>query len=167
MELKVRDTWRFEPPEPIPFNADGSVSFGGRVGDVVLPEDYVALMARRGPVTFEGEDNACIAVYEDSNDVVVVEYLLDLSSVSLQSRMLYESAFHDSVLVPPGFIVIASGEIEDIVMNVDPNGPDFGRVYARERAQDPWGEGDNTRGLGLIADSFTEFMNELTQEDAL
>ncbi|MEM6532394.1 MAG: hypothetical protein AAF654_07210 [Myxococcota bacterium] len=167
MSLQIRDTWRFEPPDQIHFNADGTVDFGGKVGNVFLPKDYAELMTKLGPVTFEDEDNACMATYEDGRQIVVVEYLSEFSSVVLGTRRLYESMFHDDFLVPPGFIYFASGETQDIVMNVDAKSADFGKVYARPRTQDPLGQGDNTQGLGWIADSFTGFMNDLTEEDNL
>ena len=52
-------------------------------------------------------------------------------------------------------------------MNVDRKSPDFGKVYNWARAGDPWGEGDNTEGLGFVTNSFTELMNNLSEEKGI
>lgn len=50
---------------------------------------------------------------------------------------------------------------------VEEGSRDYGKVYAWKSSQDPWMEGDNTIGLGFVANSFTEFMNNLTARENL
>ncbi|KGJ01597.1 hypothetical protein SAMN04487972_1632 [Paracoccus halophilus] len=74
-------------------------------------------------------------------------------------------------MVPDGFINIGHAEPGPdgiyVLLNVDANSQDYGKVYAWINANDPWMIGDNTRGLGFVADSFTEFMNNLTDRKNL
>ncbi|KGJ01598.1 hypothetical protein SAMN04487972_1633 [Paracoccus halophilus] len=73
--------------------------------------------------------------------------------------------------LPLGFMGIGYAEPApngvDVVLNVDTSSLDYGKVYAWVRTNDPWMTGNNKRGLGFVADSFTEFMNNLTDKKNL
>lgn len=58
-------------------------------------------------------------------------------------------------------------EYTSVLLSVRKREPDYGKVFTWMETQDPWMEGDNTQGLGFVADSFTDFMNNLTDRKNL
>ena len=119
-----------------------------------------------GGITPTEEDNFIVAQFDDGPIEVQLEYLLSLDKLVSDYSFNYESVYADGSesRLPAKHVIIASGLIDDFVLNVDQESPDFGKVYNWTRAGDAWEEGDNTEGLGFVANSFTELMNNLSEE---
>ncbi|SFA52378.1 hypothetical protein SAMN04487972_109104 [Paracoccus halophilus] len=82
-----------------------------------------------------------------------------------------ESLYHDGYMVPKGYVDIGTAEGDkeytSVLLSVRKGESDFGKVFTWMESHDPWMEGENTQGLGFVADSFTEFMNNLTDRQNL
>ncbi|MBT0957823.1 SMI1/KNR4 family protein [Alphaproteobacteria bacterium KMM 3653] len=168
-ELKWRPEWQRKEPASIPFNADGSVTFKGPVGDVVLPKEYSdflqisegAALRDRGS-WFAGRFDEGVALFE-------IEWLGTLRNAMMQTWGYYEVPEQEQHLLPPTYVFIGYAEPgpSDVVINVAQGDPDYGKVFVWTPVREPWMTGQNTRGLGLVADSFNDFMNGLAAKDEL
>ena len=168
-EIIFRESWRIESSENlITIQEDGSVFVNNELGSLQLPNAYKEFIIKYpGGITPTGEDNFIVAQFEEEAIEVPLEYLLGLESVVSDYSYQYASTFGSGSRLPAKHIIIASGEIDDFVLNIDPKSDNFGKVYNWARAGDPWGTGDNTEGFGLVADNFIELMNNLTKETHL
>lgn len=166
--IDFRESWRIDDAEKaFEFQKDGSIFVNDRVGYLFLPKDYQEFIAEYpGGITPTEEDNFIVAQFKEESIEVQVDYLISLESLISDYSFGYESIYADGSKskLPPLHIIIASGSIDDFVLNVDKKSPDFGKVYNWTRSGDPWGTGDNTEGLGWVANSFTDFLNNLKQE---
>jgi len=134
---------------------------------VELPQDYKKFITRySGGITPTEEDNFIIAQFKDESIEVQLDYLISLEDLVSEYSFNYESIYEgkSNSKLPEQHVIIASGSIDDFVLNVDRESANFGKVYNWTRAGDPWGIGDNTEGFGLVADSFTDLMNNLIEE---
>ena len=76
------------------------------------------------------------------------------------------------VAFPEGWISLgecASDEDGEgyMMICIDEKSSDYGSVGVVMVSPDKWGKGDNTRGLGKVAPSFTEFMNGFKPQEDL
>ena len=164
--------WQLKAPAAFDFNPDGSVTFKGPVGDVFLPADYVAFMQVSDGAALRDKGAWFIARFDDGVMLLQIEWLGDMRSVMLGTWEFYEHPDPATHILPQLFVNIgyadpAHPDGAEVVMNVVKGDPDYGKVYAWVKANDPWMTGDNTRGLGHVADSFTAFMNGLTDRENL
>jgi len=163
-----RGSWRVSDAKPLPeFQGDGSIAVNDQVGPLYLPQDYKKFITKySGGVTPTEDDNFIVAQFEDESIEVQLDYLISLEDLISDYSFNYESIYEgeSSSKLPQRHVIIASGSIDDFVLNVDRKSANFGKVYNWTRAGDPWGLGDNTEGLGWVADSFTDLMNNLTEE---
>ncbi len=166
--VNFRESWRVDDAEnAIEIQNDGSIFIDSELGSLILPIDYKTFITKYpGGITPTDEDNFIFARFEDESVEVQLEYLYSLESAVSDYSSQYESTFDDGAnsRLPSKHLIIASGLIDDFVLNVDPESTNFGKVYNWTRAGDSWGTGDNTEGLGLVASDFVELMNNLTEE---
>ena len=171
MTIKIRSHWKLKAPANISLNPDQTMTFQGPVGDVLLPEDYLAFLRMTDGLWVKGPDSWFVTGYDVGPLILQLEGLVDLSSVMLGTWFYQENLYHDDITVPPGYIKIGQAEGDADYTHVQlcciPGHPDYGRVFTWMNTQDPWMTGDNMRGLGLAANSFTELMNNLTYKDRL
>ncbi len=167
MDIILRDTWRTGSADLIEFNEDGTLPFSLISADVYLPEDFKTFITEVGTITCLAEDNFCLTHYQGSVEIVMLQYLMKMSSINILSGDLASSLYHGKPKMLPNYIPFGAGLCEYFLLNVDRLSPDFGKVFTSIHTQDPWGKGDNVKGLGWVADSFNEFMNNLQEEEAL
>lgn len=167
MDIILRDSWRTGPADLIEFNEDGTVPFSLIGTDVCLPEDYKTFITEVGTITCLAEDNFCLTHYEGSVEIVMLQYLIKMSSINNLTGDLASGVYHGKPKMLPNYIPFGAGLCENFFLNVDRPSPDFGKVFTSIHTQDPWGEGQNVKGLGWVADSFSEFMNNLQSEESL
>ena len=167
-KIIFRNSWRVEDAKPLPrFQDDGSILVNDKVGSLYLPQDYKEFITRySGGVTPTEEDNFIIAQFKDEPIEVQLDYLISLEDVVSEYSFNYESIYQTKTesKLPQRHVIIASGSIDDFVLNVDRESDNFGEVYNWTRAGDPWGIGDNAEGFGFVTDSFADLMNNLTEE---
>lgn len=162
--------WQLEPPARIDFNHDGSVAFKGPVGNVLLPEEYKNFLLKSDGAALRDRGSWFLAHFPAGVSIEEVEWLGGLESNKNMTWGFYPYPQAEKNFLPPGFIGIgyAPGHQDNyILLATDPKSQDFGKVFIWARANDPWVTGDNTRGLGYVADNFAEFMNNLTEKKNL
>lgn len=178
MEVKLRSQWELNDPARILFNSDGSVKFKGPVGDLFLPDDYLALLKITDGlgIDYDDEDAWFVARFPNGPVILNAYGVKNLRGLMLSTWRYFDNEDHGRPLVPDGFISIgtaapapsdiAKGEFDVLLCCLRGHG-DYGKVYAWPQSEDPWMEGENTSGLGFVANSFTEFMNNLTDRKNL
>ncbi len=164
-----RKEWQLYPPGVIPFNADGSVPFGDPLGGLFLPADYLGFMQRSEGAALRDRGSWFLARFQDGTLPCEIEWLGDMRNLRLGTISCYRDPDMAQHCLPPTYVYIGYAEPGpyDVVMNALRGDPDYGKVYVWHHAHDPWMTGSNTRGLGLVADSFTAFMNGLASKDKL
>jgi hypothetical protein len=152
-------------------NADGTLTFSGPTGNVLLPPDYLAFMQLTDGAWTKGPDAWFITRYDSGVKILELEGVHGWRSVMLGTWGYQENLYHNEFTVPQGYVSIGQCEGDaaytDLQLCCIPGHPDYGRVFTWMNTQDPWMTGDNMRGLGLAANSFTELMNNLTFKDQL
>ena len=172
-EIIWNPKWQLNPPTQFDFNSDGSVTFEGPVGSIFLPDDYIGFMQVSGGAALRDKGSWFIARFDgDGVALMQIEWLGSLDTVMFGTWRLYETPEPETHRLPQKYVTIgfadpANPDGADVVMNVNRDDPDYGKVYVWITANDPWMTGDNTKGLGYVADSFTDFMNGLTDRENL
>jgi hypothetical protein len=171
MTLTLRPHWRIKPPAPFTLNPDSTLKFSGPIGNVLLPQDYLAFLRNSDGLALRSDDSWFITRYDTGPKILQLEHLSALSSVMNMTWGYQDNVYHDGYTVPKGYVRIGQCEGDaaytDLQLCCIPGHSDYGRVFTWMNTQDPWMTGDNMRGLGLAANSFTELMNNLTFKDRL
>jgi len=170
--MNWKTTWEKDDPAELTLNTDGSVTFSGPTGPVFLPDDYQAFLLTSDGIGAKDYDARWfVTTYPDGIKILELEYLSGFSSVQNLTWGFQENVYHDGYTVPKGYIHIGTAEGDanytSVLLSVRKGEPDYGKVFTWMQTQDPWMEGDNTIGLGFVADSFTTFMNNLAPRDSL
>ncbi|MBK4218243.1 SMI1/KNR4 family protein [Paracoccus caeni] len=168
--IKWNPAWQLDPPAQIDINPDGTVTFEGPVGNVLLPKEYLDFLLISDGAALRDRGSWFLARFQNGLLVGEIEWLGGIDTVMGTTWNLYVYPDPEKNKVPDGFINVgfAPGQEDmDILLNVNRSSSDFGKVYAWINADDPWMIGDNTRGLGFVANSFNEFMNNLTDRKNL
>lgn len=167
-ELIWNPHWQLSQPSIIELNNDGSIAFKGPIGDVFLPEDYLTFIKRSDGAALRDKGSFFVAEFYDGLSIFEIEWLGKLNTVMFQTWDFYEQAAAETHKLPRHYVSIGYAEprASRIVICADRESVDYGRVSIWIPANDAWMIGDNTRGLGFVAESFNEFMNKLkTSED--
>jgi len=168
--------WQLSAPDPFDLNANGSTTFKGPVGDVFLPEDYLLFMQTAGGAALRDRGSWFLAKFLDEQLVCEIEWLGNTSSVMFATWDFYTEP--EKNLLPQQFISIGYAEVKqhksekykandgcNVVMCADTDSADYGKVFIWIKpAQslenvDAWMKGNNSLGIGYVADSFNDFMN--------
>ena len=87
------------------------------------------------------------------------------------SESIYAS--QGSIILPPNRYAFGDA-VNDIdtqryrlLVNLNGQDSDYGKIYAWYLLYDPLGEGDNKRGLGYVTDNLETFVEELVGENDL
>ena len=141
---------------------------------LVLPYQLSEFLLKYGRVGAE-MNNAFFA--EFSGGVRAINELVGVGHSS--SRMKTNSGSFISLLyganndklmpgrVPNGYIFMGTAEGGHAHLLMDGTNPDNNAVYIWGLAYDPWGEGDNTLGIGKCADTLAEFLYNLQPRENL
>lgn len=171
MSVIWKSEWEKEEPASIDFNADGSITFSGNVGDIFLPDDYKDFLLYSDGVGTKDTGTWFLSKYDDGIRILELEYLSEFFSVDNRTWSFRQNLYHDGYTVPKGYIHIGTAEGDreytSVLLSVRKGEADYGKIFTWMQTQDPWMEGENTQGLGFVADSFTEFMNNLTDRKNL
>lgn len=173
MTIERNDCFRYHDPVEEEFK-DGRIAFiCNYLGEIRLPQDYAEFMKTSNGVKGFDCDACFIAHFPDGISIFEFDYIANwLSMKRTNSTHLATSSIVTKVNYPDGFAYIGramSDEVGEglILTGIDQNSPDYGKIYMLMSAADPYGEGDNTRGIGYVADSFTEFMNNFRPREEL
>ncbi|GAA6176448.1 SMI1/KNR4 family protein [Sulfitobacter pacificus] len=167
-ELVWRENWQLNDPAELNLNMDGSFTIKDPVGDIFLPDDYIAFMRRSEGAALRDRGSCFLGQFHDGVIIFEIEWLGSLRNLRLSTRRnYYDDEAEDLLPRFLAFIGYAEPGPSDVLINVSKGDPDYGKVYVWTPAKDPWMTGDNTRGLGWVADSFADFMNNLAPKEAL
>jgi hypothetical protein len=161
-----RKEWQLNPPADLPFNPDGTVAFGEPVGNLRLPADYIGFMSISEGAALRDKGSWFLGRFSDGLALFEIEWL-----GGVRNLILTTNSYRRHGRVSPNHVFIGYAEPgpdgSDVVLNAAVGDPDYGKVFVWIRANDPWMTGDNTRGLGFVANSFNDFMNNLAPKEAL
>jgi hypothetical protein len=166
-----RPEWQLDQPANIELNEDGTVTFKGPIGRILLPDQYLAFLRHSDGAALRDKGSWFLGRFHDGVVLFEIEWLGGLDTAMHGTWAFYETtdpALHKLPLtyVSIGYAEPGSGG-SDVVMNVQPGDPDYGKVFVWIKANDPWMTGDNTRGLGFVANGFNDFMNNLAPKERL
>jgi hypothetical protein len=171
MTLEIRPHWSVDPPTDFTLNPDGTLTFQGPIGDILLPPDYLEFLRFCDGMGVRGDDSWFISGYDAGPKILQLEYLCSLFSVMNGTWRYRDNLYHKEIVAPPGYVCIGQcegdGNYTDLQLCVIPGHPDYGKVFTWMQSQDPWMTGENTQGLGYAGTDFTSFMNGLTFKDRL
>ena len=169
MSIVFNPKWQRRDPGEFEVLPGNQVEMGPDVGIVTLPEDYVGFMRLSDGLGTRDRDGWFTARFADGTVILALEYLSEFEFLIDETEWNY-ATFTDrpGALIPKGFVVIGRTEnMFDVLLGSDPKSNDFGKVFVWEARKSPWMEGTNTRGLGLVAETFTDFMNGLSARHEL
>jgi hypothetical protein len=150
--------------------------FGKSLPAASFPPAFVAsyaALARGEPVDWDSERTYFLARFDDHVEICMYDGLFSPQRIQTQNRIIAESIYADpgATIMPPGYYAIGGayndlGEMR-LMINLQADGPDYGKISVWNLAWDPLGTGDNTRGIGHVADTLDAFFAGLQQRDAL
>lgn len=170
MAIEIDPRWSLRgAPEHLPLTPDGAYKFGFKVGDLHLPKDFLAFLRAHDGGALRSGRSWFLAQFDDGARKMQIDWLGNTISMETGTMTSFAPDGSGQNLLPEGFVRIGYDELNtaDILIKADPESPEHGHIFAWFNAQDEWMTGDNTKGLGTIAPSFTEFMNTLRDADAL
>jgi hypothetical protein len=150
--------------------------FGHVMPRATFPEDFVhyyKTFAEGDPVDFVNERRFFLANFNEHTEICMYNGLFSPQSIQVQNDIISDSMYVNpgDIVMPPGFYAIGtaySGDCEmRLMINLRPDSLDYGKIFVWNLAWDALGRGDNTRGLGHVADGLQAFIEGLQPKDAL
>lgn len=170
MSITINPKWQLEVPGDFSVTRDGKVDYGGDLGLVAVPKDYIEFMQSSDGAVLRDRDGWFVAQFPAGSVVAEVDSIFEMENAVFASKTVNKTfAGASGPALPPTYISIGDCELErmDVLICVQDGSNDYGKVYVWHNTTDPWMEGNNTKGLGYVADSFTDFMNNLTARENL
>jgi hypothetical protein len=159
----------------LPLVAKG-FDFGSVLPPADFPPDFVAYyasLARGEPVDWDNDRIFFLARFDDHVEVCMYDGLFSPQRIQTQNAIMSQSSYADpgAIIMPPGYYAIGGayndlGEMR-LMIDLRPSSPDCGKIYVWNLAWDALGTGDNTRGLGFVADTLQAFIEGLQPREAL
>jgi SMI1-KNR4 cell-wall len=132
-----------------------------------IPSQLAQVLKQIGGGCAEQNNSFLVRYDNGSCSVHETQILISMKETMLGSQELFitNSSWPDRFNLPMIFFGSADGGNSYLLM--DGSNPENNAVYFWERATDPWGTGDNTLGLGKVADSLYEFFYRLRPYEEL
>ncbi len=170
MSIIINPKWQLEVPGEFAVTSDGKIDYGGDLGLVAVPKDYVEFMQSSDGAVLRNRDAWFIATFPAGPVVAEVDSILEIENAIFSSKTRNKTfAEETGPNLPPTYICIGACEVVrmDVLICVVEGSADYGKIYVWHNSNDAWMEGGNTKGLGYVADNFTDFMNNLTARENL
>ena len=170
MTIEIDPRWSLaDPTDQLPLTEKGAFAFGGKVGDLYLPNDYLAFLKRYDGGALRRGRSWFVAQFQDGGRKMQIDWLGNAISIRNGTQASFAPDGSGQNFLPPGFVRIGLDELNgaDILIKANPSASDHGHVFTWFYTEDEWMSGENTHGLGFIAPSFTAFMNGLRDENEL
>jgi len=169
--IKWNSEWQLSKIEPIISSEGKEFIFKYNTSVSSLPADYLSFISTVDGAVISGATKKCcfIVRFAEGTEIWEIielygaESVINLTDAS-QTTVFYEGTH---ARTPPGYVWIGKSDDTHVLLCALEGHSDYGKIYGWMFSQDPWMEGTNTAGLGHIADSFTEFMNNLQEEGNL
>lgn len=134
---------------------------------LAIPNDLADILRQYGHCGTECNDSFLVQYDDGSRSVHDVQVLISNFDiiVSRHETFISASVWPDQFTLPMVFFGSADSGHSYLLM--DGKNPDNGSVYFWERATDPFGTGNNAKGVVKVADSLPEFFLSLTSAENL
>jgi len=166
-----RESWKKTAPADLNLNKTGVIHIEGLNMEMCLPEDYAAFMQVADGIVILNDERHFLGRYGNGTEVLELEYTYNFELVLSSTRSYYDPLYHSDFTLPKWYVGIAQADSQgytvEVLINVVKGSEDYGKVYSWTRSNDPWMDGNNKQGLGFVADSFSDFMNNLTTYESL
>jgi hypothetical protein len=150
--------------------------FGNVIPRATFPDAFVAYyktFAAGEPVDFGNERQFFLAQFDDNTQICMYSGLFSPQSIQVQNDIIADSMYvaPGDIVMPPGYYVIgkaysAEGEMR-LMVDLRRDSPSYGGIFVWNLAWDALGAGDNTRGLGFVADTLQAFIEGLQPREVL
>jgi hypothetical protein len=166
---KMEASGDWESDENTLWSAKDIADFEAETG-MLIPDQLAEVLKRYGWNGFgEPHENALfIAVFEDGTRTTHESQVLVSSKKTIyQSHRMFiaNPSWRDQFTLPMIFFGTADGGNSHVLM--DGRDRSNNKVYLWEQASDPFGTGNNARGLGLVAPTLFEFFYNLKKSDEI
>lgn len=135
---------------------------------LVIPNQLKETLRNIGFFAVEDRDSFLVN-YEDGtrsvHETQMVVYHMEHMLWARRAFATHDDTGDPRMPLPMHFFGTADGGNNHLLM--DGTDPNNNTVYFWRRVDDPWGEGDNTKGLGKVADTLYEFFYNLRPYDEL
>ena len=132
-----------------------------------IPDQLRTVLMQVGHCGVESND-AFIVTHDDGSRSVHESQILVSSRnsfMAMHQMFMKDDPWPNQFTLPMVFFGTADAGHSYLLM--DGTNPENGEVYFWERATDPFGTGDNAKGVAKVADSLAEFFMKLTAPDKL
>ncbi len=150
--------------------------FGNFLPRATFPVEFVSYyktFSAGDLVDFINERQFFLGQFDEHTQICMYSGLFSPQSIQVQNDIISDSMYVNpgEIVMPPGYYAIgtaysAVGEMR-LMINLQSNHADYGKIFVWNLAWDALGTGDNTRGLGYVADNLEAFFAGLQPEDAL
>lgn len=156
----------FQVVQNTTWNTENFDQFSELTG-LTIPSDLAVVLRKYGHCGTECNDSFLVQYDDGSRSVHDVQVLVsDHEQFITRHRMfISQSPWPDQFTLPMVFFGSADSGHSYLLM--DGKNPDNGAVYFWERATDPFGTGNNAKGVVKVADSLPEFFVSLTSAENL
>ena len=147
--------------------------FGNELPRASFPAVFAEQFDSITEESFDDDKEHFLVQFPDGPVVCYFETIFDVQGIRMQNGIIAESAYapDGAVIMPSGYYAFGSAYDASVelrlMVNLVEGDPSYGKIFAWALAHDPIGQGDNTRDLGLVADSLNEFIAGLDVESAL
>ena len=147
--------------------------FGNFLPSASFPAVFAEQFDNISEDRFDDDKEHFLAHFGDQSIVCYFEMIFDVRGIRIQNGIIAESAYapDGAVIMPPGHYAFgsaydAAGEMR-LMVNLLEHDIHFGKIFVWPLAHNTLGEGDNTRGLGFVADTLDGFVAALATESTL
>ena len=143
--------------------------FGRSLPRASFPASFVE--AYLNQFSEEDDEEFFTAKYPSGEKKLMLDGIFDPAHIHSQNAIVAESSYAPpgSQILPTSHYAFADAWDDQsqhlLLVNLDQNHADYGKIYAWHLAHDPLGTGDNTNGVGYVANDLREFLDNLSAED--
>ena len=146
--------------------------FGPVLPKATLPENFVDAYVCSVDMEVPDEPEYFSAPYSDGVERLMLDSVLCPRYMHSTNAIVAESLYapSGSIILPPGYYIFGDAYSSKgqhmLLVNLREDGGTYGSIHAWQRSHDPWGEGDNIRGLAPLAPDLGTFLQNLTTDAA-
>ena len=146
--------------------------FGPVLAKATFPEGFVETYVSSVDMEIPDDPEFFLAYYRDGAERLMIDSILCPRYIHSLNAIVAESLYapSGSIILPPGHYIFgeaySSGGPHMLLVDLREDGGAYGSIHAWQRGHDPWGEGDNARGLAPLAPDLGTFLQSLTTDAA-
>lgn len=146
--------------------------FGRNLPKATFPRDFVEAYVCSIDMEVPNDPEYFRAPYRDGTERLMIDSILCPRYIHSTNAIIAESLYASpgSTILPPGYYVFGDAYGSEgqhmLLVDLREDGDTYGSIHAWPRGHDPWGEGDNARGLAPLAPDLGTFLQSLTTDSA-